>query len=172
MDADKRRTYTTDEIDKGLLALIFNGNNSGIAVKALRTTGLKVNDRTLRQWKVKHRERLDELALKHAPAIENHLKASGRAIAMASQAGTMEAIEAARKQLRDGDARDPAAMARNLATVTGIATDKVLLLDGRPTEIVSNDVAGLMERMARALGHTAPPRAIESTTVEDAEVVE
>jgi hypothetical protein len=87
-----------------------------------------------------------------------------RAIVTAANEGTLEAIDAAREQIKAGEAKDPSTIARNLSVAAGISVDKSLLLEGRPTEIHGNEnVEALMARMSRFLG----PSAVDSTAEEE-----
>jgi hypothetical protein len=62
---------------------------------------------------------------------------------------SLKAIKAAEWQLYNGTAKDPAAVARNLATVAGISTDKFLALTGRPSQIVEHrDSRDLVKSLA------------------------
>ena len=159
-----RRTYTDAEVDTALLTLILSGRNSGVAARRLATEGIDVNPRTLRSWRDKvHAGRYAELEHQHAPEIEKQMMSQSRAIATAANIATLEAIEASRKQVAAGEAKDPSTVARNLAVTMGVATDKSLVLDGRPDRIIgSGDIQGLMERMAKFLGNPA----IDSTAIE------
>lgn len=91
------------------------------------------------------------------------MMSQSRAIATAANVATLEAIEASRKQVEAGEAKDPSTVARNLTVAAGISTDKALLLDGRPTQIHGSDnLPALMERMSKLLGTPA----IDSTAEE------
>ena len=116
----------------------------------------------MRSWRDKiHAGRYAELEHQHAPEIERQMMSQSRAIATAANIATLEAIEASRKQVAAGEAKDPSTVARNLAVTMGVATDKSLILDGRPDRIIgSADIEGLMERMSRFLG-SIPTTAIE-----------
>lgn len=159
-----RRTYSDHEIDQALIALYISGRNSQVASQRLREQGLVVNARTLRSWKDKHAERYLALAGEHGPRLEKELRAVSKQVALNAAEGAMEAVEAAREQIRNGEAKDPSTTARNLAVTQGIATDKTLLLEGRPTEIHGTDLPRLMERMRKALGQ---PVTVDSTAEED-----
>jgi hypothetical protein len=164
-----RRSYTPEQVDTALLTLILAGRNSGVASRRLAENGIEVNPRTLRSWRDKvHADRYAELEHQHAPQIEKQMMSQARAIATAANIATLEAIEAARKQVEAGEARDPSTVARNLAVTMGVATDKSLLLDGRPTEIHSSqDVEQLLADVRRMLGPSyARNRAIDTTATE------
>jgi hypothetical protein len=149
-----RRQYTPADVDTALLVLALTGHNSVETARRLKSQGLNVNARTLRAWRTGiHSKRYAEIQRDHAPRIEAEMIGTAREIVLAANAATLEAIEATRDQVQDGEAKDPSAVARNLQTVAGIATDKALLTEGRPTVITGgDDVQALLARMNRLLG--------------------
>jgi len=160
-----RRTYTPAEVDTALLVLCLTGRNSVVAARRLKTEGIDVDPRTLRSWHTNiHARRYAEIEYDHAPEIEKQMIGQARAIVTAANEGTLEAIDAAREQIRRGEAKDPSTVARNLSTSAGIMTDKTLLLEGRPTEIRGNeDLPGALQRMAQRLNL---PQSVDSTAEE------
>jgi hypothetical protein len=159
-----RHSYTPAEIDTSLLVLAMTGRNSVVAARRLKSEGINVNPRTLRSWRQHtHAKRYIDLEHQHAPEIERQMMGQTRAIVTAANDATLEAIEASRQQVENGDARDPSTVARNLATVSGIQTDKGLLLDGRPTVIHGDgSLDELVARMEREMGFD-----IDSTAEEE-----
>jgi hypothetical protein len=134
----------------------------------LKSQGLEINPRKLRAWRTGiHSTRYAEIQRDHAPRIEAERIGTAREIVLAANAATLEAIEATRDQVSEGEAKDPSAVARNLQTVAGIATDKALLTEGRPTIVHGSDsVEALVARMNRLLGITIEP-AVDSTAEDD-----
>jgi hypothetical protein len=161
----ERVRYTPAEIDTALLVLALPGRNSVVAARRLKDEGLEINSRTLRSWREHtHATRYIEIEHQHAPEIERQMISQARAIVTAANEGTLEAIDAAREQLRTGEAKDPSTVARNLSTSAGIMTDKALLLEGRPTEIRGGDnLEAALERIAQRLGL---PQSVDSTAEE------
>ena len=78
---------------------------------------------------------------------------AAREIVLRANAATADAIQAAHDHVKDGQAKDPAAVARNLQTVAGIATDKALLVEGRPTAIIgTGDLQSVIASSEKQLG--------------------
>lgn len=153
------KRYSREEIDHALLQLYLVGGNTWRVADQLG-----IPDRTLRDWLVRHADRYEELAQKHGPKLEQQVVRQLEQNVIHAGEATRQAIAKSLEQLEAGEAKDPAATARNLATVQGIAVDKMLTLTGRPAQITEHrDTAQIM----RALKQTAPNLFIEGTA-EDA----
>jgi phosphoglycerate dehydrogenase-like enzyme len=93
---------------------------------------------------------------------------TAREIVLRANAATAAAIQAAHEQVNDGQAKDPAAVARNLQTVAGIATDKALLVEGRPTAIIgTGDLQSLIAKLGKQLGFDVDASANEITEAQE-----
>lgn len=93
---------------------------------------------------------------------------TAREIVLRANAATADAIQAAHEQVKDGQAKDPAAVARNLQTVTGIATDKALLVEGRPTAIIgTGDLQSVIAQLGKQLGFDVNGSADEITAAQE-----
>jgi hypothetical protein len=145
MPAPKRRA-TSEEIDAALLILASNGGN---AAKSHEIAG--VPERTLQDWRNRYHERYQELRQRHKREIEDKLIEEHRENAILSaqlqRKATMQALDD--KQ----PFKDPARVAREASIASGVAIDKLLVLDGRPTQITQNtDAVQALGEMARRLG--------------------
>jgi hypothetical protein len=149
-----RTNYTQVEIDTALLTLCLTGRNSIEACRRLKVEGIEINPRTLRSWRLHtHAKRFAEIERQHAPEIERQMIGQARAIVTAANEGTLEAIDAAREQIKNGEAKDPSTVARNLAVTAGVNVDKSLTLEGRPTVIHgATTLDGNIRRLAQQLG--------------------
>lgn len=131
-----RTKRTEQEVDAALTAVALCGGNVTRAHRHLKASGHTVPERTLHGWVANQfPNRYRHLAEKYAPQIEKSMIATARAAAMRSFEVASEAVELEHERLQAGDVKDAAASSRNLATTGGILTDKMLLLDGRPTQI-------------------------------------
>jgi hypothetical protein len=149
--------HSRKRIDEGLLALLRTGSS----YQASELTG--ISDATLRYWRLKYADRMSELAKRHGPQLEQEAIQALQEAAAAATQGTLEAVDAARQEIRNGTTKDAAATARNLATVVGITTEKALLLQGKPTSVTEH--AGTRDVLT-ALARRIPGLVIDSTATE------
>jgi hypothetical protein len=160
--------YTEPEIHEFLVALAYQGGRLYDTINFLTAEGKDVpNYRTLRKWRddtyadmyleirertAARREKL--LVDKIEPAIERALEV------------TMKAIDKAEVQLDKDEAKDPAAVGRNTATILGILVDKKFGFEGRPTaQVVHLNGDQILRKLAQR-GRVAEQADIESTAEE------
>lgn len=162
------RKYTPAEVDRALLAYAVEGNFTR-STHVLKATGLDVPRSTLRHWvNDLYRERYIELSNEHAPQFLETQKARLREVLAESAEATLEGIRASRSILTKLDPRDRAGAARNLATVHGIASDKLAALENRPVAVMDHNLnADDLLRKIQSYGIDWKPEPIT-----DAEVVE
>ena len=131
------RTRSTEaEVDAALTAVALCAGRVTRAREQLAATGVNIPYQTLLMWKRDlFPNRYRHLAEKYAPVIERQMIATARAAALRSFEVASEAVELEHDRLAAGEVKDAAASARNIATTGGILTDKMLLLDGRPTVV-------------------------------------
>ena len=112
-------------------ALLLLAQNAGNVLRTSRELGI---DRgTLRKWRETYRASYVDIAERYSEAIDQALIESGRQTALRAMQKAGELVDAV-----DPDTDpNPSASAQRLATVSGIATDKALLMQGRPTSITS-----------------------------------
>jgi hypothetical protein len=60
--------YTPEDVERGLFALAITGSPT-VASRQLAAKGLRVDRRTLSDWKVRHAERFREIANRHTQEI-------------------------------------------------------------------------------------------------------
>jgi hypothetical protein len=143
--------FTTEQVDGALLTLAMLGGSTEKAGKELRAAGMNVTSRTLREWREKlYPGRYRDLCQRHARDIEGVIVRGSRAIAVRADEVTMLALEKARAQLKAGEARDPASVARNAAVTKAVNIDKMMLLEGRPTQVTEHRDADELMRAIRA----------------------
>lgn len=128
--------FTAEEIELGLMALVKWSGSATRASRYLKSTGrLDVGVVTLGSWKETHAIRFDELREKHSAEVEETLAHEMRDVAGLAIAGQRLAIEKATEALEKGWEKDPARAAASLARVSQSATDKLMTLTARPTQI-------------------------------------
>lgn len=162
-----RTSYADDTVDKALALLALNGGNMALTVREMNSYGAendieefqRLSKDTLRAWRDTYTERYRWHQTENAGAIEKRLVEAQREVALIAADGVRTAVEIEMERLESGQVKDAGASARNLATVMGISTTKVLELTGRPTSIVEHRRPEDVVRRMRSI--------IDSTAEED-----
>lgn len=142
----KRRRYGPGEIDQALTALALTGSSD------TASTQLGIPSSTLREWRIEHAERYADIQKRLIPQIEQATIGLYRNLAVAAAQAAQDAVELAKQQIATGDVKDSSATAKNLATTAAIATDKLQIMEGRPTTIIEHRSADIMQELeARGL---------------------
>ena len=156
--------YTDAEVRHALLVLAVHSGHTERAAGTLREQGLAVTARTLLRWREEtHADTYAECVHEKRAEIDQRLAASYLHAIEHATRGMDLAVHKAIDQLEAGEARDPAAVARNLATTAGISQDKMFALQGRPASAITvNSVDDNLKFIAEVLG----------MNVTDADIVE
>lgn len=134
------KDYDHDTVDMALLQLVLNDYNVSKTCRDLEAhAGVKIPRKTLSQWRDRYPRRLQFHATQSARELEERIVTKQRAIASAALDVVHEAIEKEAVRVKAGDVRDMSAAARNMATTSAIATDKLLAMTGRPSAIVQHE---------------------------------
>jgi hypothetical protein len=133
------RDYDPDTVDQALLQLVLNDYNVTRTCRDLEASGIKVPRKTLSKWRDNYPRRLQFHATQSARELEERIVTKQRAIASAALDVVHDAIEKESARVKAGDVRDMSAAARNMATTSAIATDKLLAMTGRPSAIVQHE---------------------------------
>lgn len=162
------RKYTAEEVDRALLVMALAGGNAVEASRQLEAQGQHVPERTLRYWKNDlHGDRYQGITENEAKRLDDHLVAQQREVALAASSASLLAVEAARREIEAGTVKDPARAAQALQTTAGIASDKMLTLQGKPVNITQHiGTKELLNRIAQRIGGTL---IVDATVVEDDE---
>ena len=132
--------YEPDTVDMALLQLVLNDYNVTKTCRDLEAhAGVKIPRKTLSEWRDRYPRRLQFHATQSARELEERIVTKQRAIASAALDVVHEAIEKEAVRVKAGDVRDMSAAARNMATTSAIATDKLLAMTGRPSAIVQHE---------------------------------
>ena len=142
----KSRSYTAEQVDRALLVLAINGGNSVKAEAALKAQGQEVPARTLIDWKTDlYPRRYLYIQQNHGRELEDVLVAQQRELALSASLKALEGIQGI--DLDRIDMRDKAKTVQALQTSAAIATDKVLTLTGRPTNVtVTADATAVLKK--------------------------
>ncbi len=131
-------TYTDEQQTRGLLALVACAGSASAAAQALEQQGHPIPVSTLRTWTATRRDELDGLRDRYAPQLEEEIVRQLRDLALYAPRVQRKAIELAEERLDAGKDINPAQTAASLAKVAANATDKLLALTGRPTQITEH----------------------------------
>jgi hypothetical protein len=160
----KRRSYLPHELEAGLQALVLCG---GSTHKAEQMTGIP--RATFKSWAVKHRERLDVIRHERGPQLERMAIDGFRAFILRAEHAKNVALDETLKRLEDGTARDPGRDLSQISVAQGIATQRMLELDGRPQgvpggERTVTEIFKQLERLGAVVDGSAreiePPKQI------------
>lgn len=128
-----RHSEETREL--ALTTLALTGDNVSRACTMLRATGHKISRHALQDWREQNPDRYAEIRATRAQEIERSVVQQARALMLDYGTLQAEANTETRRMLTAGEIKDPSTVSRNAAVAFGIATDKLLLLEGRPTSI-------------------------------------
>lgn len=175
----QRSKYSDVCVEEALLAVIMAG---GIVKHGAAIVG--VSESTVREWMQLHAARYAELRREKGPELERRAVDGLMAFVTAAEEVKQLALEKTSKQLSDGEAKDPGATLRNIATAQGISVTKIMELTGRPTSTAvgrsPNELLSALARLGAIVNSTAeevPPQAAlssgdEHSTVATAEIVD
>ena len=168
-----KQRYTPEQVETALTVLALRGGNSREASEHLAASDLQIPSSTLRLWRTEtHADRYVEICQERAPEIEKRVIQRSQEVQQRALDVSLKAVNKAEEQLDAGEAKDPAATAKNLALSFAVITDKSLLLQGRPNVMVGNqDARDLLNEIRRdlAIPGTAeelPPEALTAGTDE------
>ena len=148
------RHWTEAEIGTCLLTLAHCHGNAKEAHRRLKAAGINISYQTLTNWRrgPYAREYLEQRA-HHTTQIDRETADSYREVTQLALQGTRLGIENTITQLKAGTIKDTSTAARNLNVISGISTDKALLLEGRPTSITEQRTGTEILRTLEELGH-------------------
>ena len=158
-------TYTTEDIERGLLALALNAGRPTAAARDLEAQGHPIAFQRLHDWKHKHAQRYAEIQHEVKDKISERVAADAEAFLLRS-AQTEHALLDKLDQALEADKIKPSEIAttmRNLATSRALANDKIIgPLRGRPQVVEHRHNADELLRKLQSL----KVRAIDSTATE------
>lgn len=155
--------YTEEQVDSALLALALNGGSITQAVKDLGGGGMKLPPSTLNRWRDSYPNRYRFHLTENASKTEGRAVSGYLEIQHLAQQVAKEAIEKASDELRKGNVRDPASVARNMMVSAGVANTHMMNLQGRPSIITEHRRPENVIARLKELGLTFDA---ESTAVE------
>lgn len=162
-DIRSRSPHGPQTVDTALLAIAMTGGGILAAQKLLKPKGIDIPRSTLETWPHIYPNRYRDIAERHKSAIEGEIVASVRSLALRASHVAQRALELEEQRIESGEIHDAAASLRNIATTVGIAVDKTLLIEGRPTQITEQRTTDDVLAGLRDKGY------IDSTAVETTE---
>jgi hypothetical protein len=153
-----------EDVDRALLALALNGGAIERTIRELKAADVKVSRDQLMDWRDKFPKRYLWHSTENAAKLEKEIIASQREVIAAATKATMDAVAMEHERIKAGETKDAASSARNLATVVGISTTKLLELSGRPTSITE---VRKPEEIIRALKNRGVKVDVEATAEDD-----
>lgn len=152
--------YSAIEVEAALLAVVMQG---GIVTRAAELTGISPD--TLSRWaNLEYNQRYSELRAEKGPELEQLAIQGLLEFVHKAESAKALALEKTVQQLVAGEAKDPGATLRNIATAQGISVTKIMELSGRPTStVIHQSPAELMARLA-SLGAVVNSTAREEIT--------
>jgi hypothetical protein len=137
-------------VEAGLQALVLAGGSSR---KASRVCGVPFQ--TLENWKTLHRARIEVIRRERGPELERMAIEGFRAFIVAAEEVKVQALEVVRGELEAGTCKDPARAMQSIAITQGIATQRMLELDGRPSGVKPERSLGELLGQLKQLGAIA-----------------
>jgi hypothetical protein len=155
----KRRSYLPVDIEQGVQALVTTG---GSAWKASKLCGIP--EGTLDKWKTIHRGRIEEVRRERGPELERAAIEGFRAFVIRAEDVKAMALEALREQIADGKCSEPGRALQQVSIAQGIATQRMLELDGRPSGVKpERSLAELLNTLRGVVDQAA----VDGTAVEE-----
>lgn len=145
------RSYTDAQKDAALVAYVRCSGNTAKASRLLATQDQIVPQRTLHEWATDTQiPRLERIRQELEPIIKREAAETHHGLLKAAAEIEMQAIEGIKERLGngEGDLKDLSAVAQRSAIATGIHSEKHLLYSGEPTQIVRQDAAEVMRKLA------------------------
>jgi hypothetical protein len=150
--------HSPEDVERGLAALVIAGSS----IRASEVTG--INDSTLREWKLKHAERYEQLRHELEPQVARTIAAEAEHLTQRVFAIEHKILDTfTDEEIDQLKPADKASALRNLQTVAALGIDKLSSpLRERPSHVQHGTSPDeLVARMARALGFDATSTAIE-----------
>jgi hypothetical protein len=160
-----RKTYTNEDVERGLMALAAASGSSREAVRLLKAQKHPIPEATLRSWIQRHATRYDEIRTKELPRLRKKMAADLEESISETHRVAQLALEQVETDLKKGLVKDPARVYKELALSFGILSDKARLMRGEPTQIIAasngDDVLARLAKFKHLL-----PDVIDGTATE------
>lgn len=147
------RKYSVEEIDLGLAAFALEAGIGKQVEKVLEEAGLDIPLATVRNWAYKvHKDRYQRISVEVEEQMRTRLKDQYHRLATISADLSEQLLDRIKAILDDPDSkvelRDLAKLLHEAGWAGGVATDKLQILSGRPTQIVEHDFTQIERALA------------------------
>lgn len=172
------KTYSDQDVERALQARAITSSASEAAHVLSESFELTIPPRTISEWVANsHRDRYEQIRAEIAPKIHMAVASEMEDIAVSIVQVQRDAVERVKAELPKMDGKDAALALKSLSAAGAAATDKALLLRGRPTQITGHDNPSDVYAALKRLGYTITvegPETVESTAeeVEEAQLAE
>ena len=143
------RRYNKAEIEVALEALVMAYGNCALAGRRLALAGIEIPDNTLRDWKTRHAERMEEIRIAKTPELEETQAQMAEAVQTAAGDVTLHLLERAMETADQLKPHEIPGAARNYSTVYGIGSDKTFIHRQKPTLITGHDFSHALKALER-----------------------
>jgi hypothetical protein len=133
-ESDPRRQFTDAEITEALTALAFDGSFQRVSDQLAKQWHRAPSHMTLRRWTQTYAEQYALICEREQHATRQLAAARYDALVRQAQDVAADALQA----IDVDNVTDLGGLVRNVATASGIYTDKANVLRGMPTEIVAH----------------------------------
>jgi hypothetical protein len=133
-ETDPRRRYTDAEITEALTALAFDGSFQRVSDQLAKEWDRAPSDMTIRRWTQTHADQYALICEREQHATRQLAAARYDNLVRQAQDVAADALAAINVE----KVPDLGGLVRNVATASGIYTDKANVLRGMPTEIVAH----------------------------------
>ena len=144
-----RRQYTASEKEIAYSAIALADGNCNLAARELAAAGMEIPAGTLREWRRKDPEGLEDARIKNAPFMEEKRIARLEAVATKAVDVTDHLLDRTMETAGDLTAKDLPGALRNTAVAGAALLDKRQLLKGAPTTIVTHDYTHAIKGLER-----------------------
>jgi hypothetical protein len=146
----RRPTYTSEQIELGLLAVAHANGNTRQASRELKTGGVKLDHRTLWRWsRERHAGRYESIRSEVLPKIRERAAERQMDIVEAAMGVQRKLVDRLDKEADDLAIRDVPGASRNVAVSVGIHAEKAQLFGGQPTQRIERS----LDEVLRSLSH-------------------
>lgn len=171
--------YTEEERERILTALALRGGSAAKARELLKgdeTLSRLPTREVIRRMGIRYAARYGEILAERAPQIEQDIVRDYRSLVARALEVQMAGIERTAEGMAELSAADASKATRDLAITGAVGTDKLLLLDGRPTEIHVNrspeELLSAIEAIIGRRGEDPRHQTHPALEIPDADVIE
>lgn len=146
--------YSEQDVERALQcrAICASAGETSQALNA--EFGLSIPERTISEWVSKtHRDRYEQIRADIAPKLHAAIASEMEDLAVKIAQVERDAVERVEAQIKSMDGKDAAIALKSLSAARASATDKALVLRGKPNHITSAGEPSDIYARLKALGY-------------------